>query len=84
MENFSVKNAVAVIIPTLLTYLSFFNDFKFIIEMETWRPIIAAIIVCLIMIYIVYRENQKEKLLNAILANIEKQKITLRFFAYTP
>jgi len=74
-----LKNAIIVIIPTIITYISFFKNLKFIINMETWRPIIAASVVFIIMIYIVYKQEQKEKLLNAIQANIEKQKLAIEF-----
>ncbi len=79
MENLTVKNAVIIIIPTGITYLSFFTDLKIFKNMETWKPIIAAAIVCCIMIYIVYKRTQREKLYDALQANMEKQRIAIEF-----
>jgi cytosine/uracil/thiamine/allantoin permease len=79
MKDVNVKKTIMVIIPTIITYLSVFKDFKIIKDMETWRPIIAAAIVFIIMIYIVYRKTQKEKLLDALQANLERQEFAIVF-----
>lgn len=79
MENATVKNAIVVIIPTGITYISFLNDLKLAKTMEVFIPYIMAAIVCGLMIYIVHRHNQRERYYNAIEANIEKQKKVTEF-----